>query len=68
MNIDYWLLETQEDIENYELSTDIASPAEMAHAIKRVRDVITNELYQDEANVDVVTVEDIVKALDGGNE
>lgn len=39
MNIEYWLLETQEDIDNFEMSLEIASPAEMAQAIKKIREL-----------------------------
>jgi hypothetical protein len=42
MKIDYWLLETQEDIDNFKLTFDIASPTEMARAIKRVRELLNS--------------------------
>jgi hypothetical protein len=38
---------------------------EMTEAIQRVRDVLVNEVYRDEAEVEVVAVEDVLEALDG---
>lgn len=65
MNIEYWLLETQEDIDNFEMSLDIASPAEMAHAIKRVRDLLNGwEEFETESSHGV----ELRKALYGEDE
>lgn len=64
MNIDYWLLETQEDVDNYEMSLGIASPAEMAHAIKRVLELCV----QDSDAVALVSVREVLKAIDGIDE
>lgn len=40
MNIDYWLIESQEDLEKFEMTTEIASPTDMARAIKNLIQVI----------------------------
>jgi hypothetical protein len=44
MNIDYWLIESQEDLEKFEMTTEIASPSDMAKAIKRVRELHNNNV------------------------
>ena len=62
MNIEYWLLETQEDVDNFEMSLDIASPADMAKAIKRVLELCAQD------RVALVSVNEVLKAIDGIDE
>jgi len=70
VNIDYWLLETEEEMMNFEMSLDIASPNDMAQAIKRVRDLA--QKFEAEPADEIVNYRlagrRVLQALDGGNE
>lgn len=65
MNIEYWLLNTKEEIDGFELSLDIASPAEMAHAIKRVRELL---LALEDFDTESASAIQLRKALYGDDE
>lgn len=65
MNIEYWLLNTKEEIDGFELSNEIASPTEMAYAIKRVRELL---LSLEEFDAESTSSVQLRKALYGDDE
>jgi hypothetical protein len=68
MNIDYWLLETESEVKDFKFD-EIASPADMAKAIKRVREVA--QKFEAEPVDEIINYRlagrRIFQALDGTN-